>query len=126
LELKHVLLHAGVAVTLILGVVNLYFNLKAGKRTSFINAVTSERIKWIGKVRQNISSLCALCDQWMLHRKQDSTPELQRQIEQLKTEVRLQLNPDDPSDREIERLLARLPSWNQSMTQRITLSFKGC
>ena len=116
MELKDLLLQAGVVVTLVLGLVNLYFNLKAGKRTSFINTVTSERIKWIGKVRQNISSLCALCDQWMLHRKQESTPELQRQIEQLKTEVRLQLNPDDANDREIERLLGRLPSWSQAMT----------
>ncbi len=89
---------------------NLYVTLKAGKRTTFINTVTSERVKWIAKVRENISSLCALCDHWMLHRKQESTPELQRQIEQLKNEVRLQLNPGDDEDKEIARLLARLPT----------------
>ena len=115
-DLKDLLLQAGVAVTFILGLVNLYFTLKTGKRTTFINTVTSERVKWIAKVRLNISHLCALCDQWMFHRKQESTPELQRQIEQLKNEVRLQLNPEDPKDKEIEQLLARLPTWSQSMT----------
>lgn len=115
MDLKELILHAGVGVTLLLGVANLYFTLRAGKRTAFINTVTTERVKWIAKVRQNISNLCALCDQWMSHRTQEATPELQRQIEQLKNEVRLQLNPKDSEDQEIERLLARLPTWTQSM-----------
>ncbi|HNY45610.1 MAG TPA: hypothetical protein PKN64_01505 [Casimicrobium sp.] len=113
---KELLLQAGVLVTLILGLVNLYFNLRAAKRTSFINTVTSERVKWIAKVRENVSTLCALCDNWMMHRTQESTPELQKQIEAKKTEIRLQLNPVDPEDQEIARLLDRLPSWTQSMT----------
>jgi SOS-response transcriptional repressor LexA len=114
---KDLFLQAGVAVTLVLGVVNLYFTLKAGKRTTFINTVTSERVKWIGKVRQNMASLCSLCDQWMNHPQQASAPALQQHIEQLKAEVTLQMNPGDPEDKEIARLLARLPSWTRTMTQ---------
>jgi hypothetical protein len=110
------LLQAGVPVTLALGLVNLYFNIRSAKRTSFINTVTSERVKWIGKVRENVASLCSLCDQWMTHKTQESTPELQRQIESKKSEIRLQLNPNDPEDRDIARLLDRLPGWNTSMT----------
>lgn len=113
---KDLLLQAGVVVTLVLGLVNLYFNLRAAKRTAFINTVTSERVKWIAKVRENVATLCSLCDQWMWHRTQESTPDLQRQIESKKNEVRLQLNPKDPEDKEIARLLDRLPSWVQSMT----------
>lgn len=116
IETKDLLLLVGVVVTLVLGVVNLYFNLRTAKRTAFVNTVTSERVKWIAKVRDNVSTLCSLCDQWMLHRTQDSTPELQRKIEQVKNEIRLQLNPNDLEDRDIERLLARLPSWSISMT----------
>lgn len=108
---KDILLQAGVVVTLVLGIINLYFNLRTAKRTAFVNAVTSERVKWIAKVRENMSTLCSLCDQWMNHRTQDNTPELQRQIERIKNEIRLQLNPNDLEDKEIERLLARLPSW---------------
>lgn len=116
IETKDLLLQAGVVVTLVLGLVNLYFNLRTAKRTAFVNTVTSERVKWIAKVRDNVSTLCSLCDQWMLHRNQDSTPELQRKIEHVKNEIRLQLNPNDAEDRDIERLLARLPSWTNSMT----------
>jgi hypothetical protein len=109
------LLPAGVLVTLLLGLVNLFYNFKFAKRTTFVNTVTSERVKWIGKVRDNVSTLCALCDQWN-HRTQETTPELQRKIEQVKTEIRLQLNPNDIEDQDIARLLARLPSWTNSMT----------
>ena len=114
--MKDLLVEAGVVVTLVLGLVNLYFNLRAAKRTSFINTVTSERVKWIAKVRQNVSTLCALCDQWMLHPNHQPMPDVQRQIEQVKSEIRLQLNPNDPEDQDIERLLGRLPGWTQSMT----------
>ena len=34
----------------------------------------------------------------------------------MKNEIRLQLNPKDAEDQDIERLLARLPSWTNSMT----------
>ncbi|MFN0313927.1 MAG: hypothetical protein ACKVQA_02645 [Burkholderiales bacterium] len=114
--MKDLLLQAGVLVTLVLGLVNLYFNIRTAKRTAFVNTVTSERVKWIAKVRENVSTLCSLCDQWMFHRTQESTPGLQRQIEQMKNEIRLQLNPKDVEDQDIERLLARLPSWTNSMT----------
>ena len=116
IEAKDLLVQIGVIVTLVLGVVNLYFNLRAAKRTAFVNTVTSERVKWITKVRENVSTLCSLCDQWMLHRTQDNTPELQRKIEHAKNEIRLQLNPNDPKDQEIERLIARLPSWANALT----------
>ena len=84
LSTKDVVLFVGVAVTLVLGIANLVYNLKTSKRAAFVNTVTSERIKWISKVRENISNLCALCDQWMIHRPQDSS-ELQRKIEKLKS-----------------------------------------
>jgi hypothetical protein len=116
IELKALLLQVGVVVTLVLGLVNLYFNLRAAKRTSFINTVTSERVKWIAKVRQNVSSLCALCDQMVFHPNHQPMPDVLRQIEQVKNEIRLQLNPKDPEDQDIERLLARLPGWSQSMS----------
>lgn len=116
IETKDFFLLAGVIVTLVLGLVNLYFNLRAAKRTAFVNTVTSERVKWLAKVRENMSILCSLCDQWMLHRTRENTPELQGKIERVKNEIRLQLNPNDPEDQEIERQLASLPSWRNALT----------
>jgi hypothetical protein len=42
-------------------------------------------------------------------------PQLQHDIERLRNEVVLQLNPRDTEDQEIERLLSRLPSWTMPL-----------
>jgi hypothetical protein len=125
METKDILLQAGVIVTFVLGLVNLYFNLRSAKRTAFINTVTSERVKWIAKIRQNVSTLCALCEQWMLHPNHQPVPDLHRQIQQVKNEIRLQLNPRDSEDQKIEGLLARFPSWTISMTPEAYRELQG-
>ena len=113
--LKDFLLQAGVVVTLVLGVINLYFNLKSAKRTSFINTVTSERVKWISITRQNVAEFCALHDLRKYHPNDIDRVDLQRQIGILTTKLRLQLNPNDHEDMEIERLIARFPSRVQDL-----------
>lgn len=123
MSIKDLLLQAGVFVTLILGLVNLYFNLRAARRASFINTVTTERIKWIGKVRENVSMLCTLCDPWLQGRGNGDLP---RQTELKKNEIRLQLNPNDPEDNDIASLLDKLPSWTRSMTPQDTEKLLRC
>jgi hypothetical protein len=113
---KDFLLQFGVTASFVLGVINLYFNHHIAKRTQFVNTVTSERVKWIAKVRESISTLCSLCDQWIFHPNHSSRPELQKEIEKVKNEIHLMLNPNDIEDQDIERLIARLPSWNNAMT----------
>jgi hypothetical protein len=116
ITVKDILLQTGVIVALVLGLINVYFNLKTTKRTLFVNAVTAERVKWIAQIRHNVSILCSLCNQWILHRTQEKTPELQREIERMRNEVRLQLNPKDIDDVAIEHLLTQLPSWTNPVT----------
>lgn len=106
----------GVIVTLFLGVGNLIYNLRIARRTAFINTVTSERVKWISKVRENVSKLSALTEKWLLHRTQE-WQDLFGEMEQLKDEIRLQLNPHDAEDRAISHLLDRFPTWQQSMSK---------
>jgi hypothetical protein len=124
MEIKDWLLFLGVPVTFIIGIANLWSNLITSKRTAFVNTVTSERIKRISKFRENISSLCALCDQWMLFRTQENSADLQHRIAQLRNEIRLQLNLNDFEDKDIESLLAKLPSWTQSMTPEVYLELQ--
>ena len=50
----------GIVVTFILGVWNIINNYRINNKTAFINTVTSERVKWIGKLRENISRFCGL------------------------------------------------------------------
>ena len=113
--MSQLLLQAGVLVTLLLGLFNLYFNLRSAKRAQFINTVTSERIKWIASVRGNMAHLLALCDKWQWHKTQQTIPELQQSIERIRSELKLQLNPKDVEDQDIERLLSGLPSWDKAM-----------
>ena len=47
---KEGVLFLGVVVTLVLGL----YNLRHNKRTAFINTVTSERVKWIAKLRERL------------------------------------------------------------------------
>jgi hypothetical protein len=61
METKEWVMVVGILATFIIGFANLIFNLHNGKRTAFVNTVTSERIKWIGKVRENISKLLSIC-----------------------------------------------------------------
>lgn len=115
METKDIVLFLGVLVTLVIGILNLWFNLRTNRRNSFVNTVTSERIRWIAKFRENIALLCASCDEWILFPQQDKYPERQHKIVQLKNEIRLQLNLNDSKHKDIENLLSQLPSWTQSM-----------
>jgi hypothetical protein len=114
--MKDVILVLGVAVTFILGVANLIYSYVSSRRTAFVNVVTSERIKWIQAFRGNVAQLCALSDQWVRHPNTGSLSERSEHLEKLKNEIRLQLNPNDAEDVELERLILRMPSWTMSMT----------
>lgn len=123
MDLKEWALVFGVSATFVLGIINLIYNLRAGKRNAFVNTVTSERIKWISKVRENMSKLLALSGNLKWNPPSEAT-ELWRELEQLRTEIRLQLNPKDPEDKEIERLLGRLPSSKQRMSNEDYLALQ--
>jgi hypothetical protein len=111
-EPKDIVVFIGIVVTLVLGL----YNLRHNKKTAFINTVTSERIKWIGKLRDNISKLFSLVDKWQRYHPNDHQ-ELVMEIEQLKFEIRLQLNGGDPEDIDLERLIERLPDPRKSMDE---------
>ena len=51
--MKEIVVTLGIVVTLFLGLWNLIINYRNSRRTSFINTVTSERIKWIDKLRRS-------------------------------------------------------------------------
>lgn len=64
MEPKDWVLAAGVVVTLVLGGWNAVVNHRINKRTTFVNTVTSQRIKWIEQLRQDISAFAGLTYHW--------------------------------------------------------------
>ena len=110
-EAKDTVLAAGVVVTLFLGVWNAVSNHYFNKRTTFVNTVTAQRIKWIEQLRQDISTFSGLTYHWC-HRAPDDPEESRKIIQQidcLRHVIRLRLNPAGQHDSEIERLLDVIP-----------------
>jgi hypothetical protein len=47
-------------LTLAVGIWTGIINYKISRRTSFINVVTAERVKWIGKIREDLATFMGL------------------------------------------------------------------
>jgi len=111
IEPKDYVLGAGVLVTLIIGIWNAVANWRSSRRTAFINTVTAERVKWLGTLRENISTFCGLTYTWQSSRLEGKAGEHEAllQIDKLRHLIRLQLNPEGDHDKEIEALVARIP-----------------
>jgi len=111
MEAKELLYSIGIGVTFIIGLLNIINNLKTHKKTTFINSVTSERVKWISKLRESISDYCGLTLHWALTdiSDQQEENELLKKVDVLRYNIRLQLNPDGDIDKEITELVDRIP-----------------
>lgn len=104
----------GILFTFILGVWNLVYNFKNSKRTTFINTVTSERIKWIQNTREVISTLCGRTYYWLMTQDEISPEEsnnVRKEVDKLRMLVKLQLNPKSDGDVKIMRLIDELPNY---------------
>jgi hypothetical protein len=96
MEAKDISLFTGIGVTLLLGIGNLIYNILLSRRTAFINAVTSERVKWIGNLRENISKFVGLNHHWFVLRHDIDNAqkdEMTRDLRVLRYYIKLQLNP---------------------------------
>jgi hypothetical protein len=102
----------GIILTAILGAWNLANNYRLTRRTSFINTVTAERVKWIEKLRDNLSTYCGLLFTWQASNLAGGKPEsldFEKGVDRLRYLIRLQLNPAGAHDKAIEDLIARIP-----------------
>ena len=112
IEAKDVVAFIGLLVTLVLGIYNLIQNYQTSRRTTFINTVTSERVKWIEKLRQSISTFCGLAHYWRFSTVRGSEDERKKieEIDKLRHLIVLQLNPHGTVDRAIEKLVGEVVS----------------
>lgn len=106
----------GIIATAIVSVWNIVNHYKTNKKISFINTVTSERVKWLDKLRQNISNFCGLTHTWTRSKIQGRPEEIKLlgEIDKLRYLIRLQLNPKTNNgvpntDKKIEDLIAKIP-----------------
>ncbi len=109
--MKEIIVAFGILVTLFLGLWNLIINYRNSRKISFINTVTSERVKWIHNFRQNISDFCGLTHTWSLSGLEGKPEELEyiTKIDNLRHLIRLQLNVHEELDQKIEQLITKIP-----------------
>jgi hypothetical protein len=131
MQAKDIVYLVGIGVTLLLGAFNFWLNLRTSKKTAFINSVTAERVKWIQKLRENLSTFCGLS--YHMHYTPDYRvanlqelrqyrefaqyvdymekrgKEMIEECDKLVMMIKLQLNPDGTQDKEIIKLLDIIP-----------------
>jgi hypothetical protein len=88
----------GLSLTFIIGIANLIITIRNSKKTTFINSITTSRIKYIQELRNTIAELCSLVTSYKLRISKLEYAdhfELLKQTNKLKYLIRLYLNPAD-------------------------------
>ena len=98
ITLKDIAFSTGIILTFIIGLGNILYNIRTSKRTTYINAVTSERVKWINSLRENVSKYVGLTYHWVIsdiEEDSDDSKEILKEIDQVRILIQLQLNPNE-------------------------------
>ncbi len=125
MDTKDVVYALGLVVTLVLGIWNFIHLRKAARRASFINTVTSQRVLWIERLRQDVARFVGLTHSWTRTDGDDSQlrSDLLKEIDTLRYVIPLRLNPDDTNDSCVAALVKRIPDLtDQSMRAELDRS----
>lgn len=111
METKDIFYALGIVLTFILGVWNLVNTYYISRKTSFINTVTAQRVKWIEQLRLDISKFCGLTHTWCFSDLTGKPQEFEvlKNIDELRHVIRLRLNPEGTQDKKIEDFIAKIP-----------------
>lgn len=124
MEAKDYIYAAGIGVTFILGVWNFFQGYRATRKASFVNTVTSQRVKWIEQIRQDIAAFSGLTHTWCQSGLEGTAEEVTvlKELDRLRHLIRLRLNPDGTLDRQITALIKRIPELTHESQRPALLS----
>jgi hypothetical protein len=98
----------GIAATFLVSVATLIHSLQNDRRASFVNTVTSSRLRWIDSLRDKVAEFIATTTRLVSRRdsglRDSKTEELLLQRDILGHQIALHLNPEDPQDQRIKTL----------------------
>jgi len=89
-------------------VANFIYSLQSNSRTSFVNTVTSSRLKWIDSLRDKVSEFLAVTRRLSDTRfpsGEQTVASLLLQRDTLLHQIVLHLNPRDPEDQKVRELV---------------------
>ncbi|MCG9559869.1 hypothetical protein [Vibrio kanaloae] len=107
-EFKDYAYSIGIILTFVIGLINYRNN----KKTSYINSVTAERVKWINILRENVSKYTGLTYHWVVSEidpDSKESKEIIRELDQLNMLIRLQINPKEDLGKKVIAHLDKIP-----------------
>jgi hypothetical protein len=125
MEAKDLIAITGIGVTFAVSTANLAYNLRNNKRSSFVNTVTTSRLKWIDSLRDKVSEFIAVTNRLVDPRIQSDNTNvavLVLQHDTLLHQIALHLNPHDPEDQRIRILVDHVHVLTQAGSTSIELS----
>lgn len=111
MEVKDSIAIIGIGVTFVVSAANLAYSLWNNKRTSFVNTVTTSRLKWIASLRDKVCEFIAVTNRIVdpnLPPDDKGVSGLLLQRDTLLHEIVLHLNPHDPEDGKIRALVSQV------------------
>jgi len=96
-------------IAAVLSLLSVYFSYQSNKKTTFINTITTERIKWMSEIRENVSKLCSNTYRLSVRRDISNRQEKLTEVDRLIGHIRLLLNPKEHE--EILKLLDGIPEY---------------
>ena len=121
MESKDWLTFGGLAVTLGLGIYNLYTAQRSAQRASIVGAVTAQRLKWGAVIQDLVGSFCAAAYYCRFLARKDSDEERKKieEIVRLRHLIPVNLCERTWPEQQVEELVARIFSMSSG---RVTAS----
>jgi hypothetical protein len=104
--MKDIVASVGIAATLVVSAANFIYTLRNNRRSSFINTVTTSRLKWIDSLRDKVAEYIAITSRLLIEKGNKGDICLHRDM--LLHQIVLHLNPLDPEDERIKALAEHL------------------
>ena len=129
MEAKDVIYAIAIAVTFLIGLTNIVYNIHINRRTTYINSVTAERVKWINALRENVSEYAGLTYNWVIsdvEEGSEESKEILKKIDYLRILIQLQLNPTEPLSQKIIEWIDEISySTHESQKEQLKKNLRG-
>jgi hypothetical protein len=129
MEYKDIFYAVGIAATFLIGLGNIVYNIHINRRTTYINSVTAERVKWINALRENISKYAGLTYNWVISNVEEGgeeSKEILKEIDQVRILIQLQLNPNEELSQNIIAWIDNVSqSTHESQKEQLKENLKG-
>jgi hypothetical protein len=111
MEVKDLIAIIGIGLTFLVGIANFLYSWRNNRRMSFVNTVTSSRLKWIDSLREKVCEFIAVTNRIVdpkLRPESKDISGLLLQRDTLLHEIVLHLNPHDLEDGKITKIASHV------------------